>query len=159
MSQLEVREAHEHEAAQIFMVTDRAIRRSAAGYYDSPALDAWASGGSEEGVRRTIRRAHVVVGVIDGAVVGWSALIGEEVDQLYVDPDRGGRGVARQLYEAIERTARTGGLKRLTAIASLRAAPAFERFGFTERQRLNWHFNGQTFAVVSMTKELDQTAG
>jgi hypothetical protein len=108
VSQLEVRQAHEHEAAQIFTVTDGAIRRSAAGYYDPPALDTWASGGSEEGVRRIIRRAHVVVGVIDGAVVGWSALLGE----------------------------------------------GFERFGFTERQRLNRNFNGQTFAVVSMTKEL-----
>lgn len=158
MSQLEVRQAHELEAAQILVVTQRAIRESAAGYYDPAALDAWASGRSEEGVRQTIRAAHVIVGVIDGAVAGWTALVGDDVDQLYVDPDHGGTGVARQLYAAVERRARTAGLRRLTATASLRAAPAFQRFGFTERQRLNRDFNGRRFVVVSMAKELDQTA-
>ena len=46
------------------------------------------------------------VATVGEAVVGWANLDGNEVDQLYVDPDAGGQGVARRLYETIKALAR-----------------------------------------------------
>lgn len=93
---------------------------------------------------------------MDRAILGWANLDGDEVDQLYVDPDAGGQGVARRLYEAVEQLARNSGLVELRAVASLRAEPFFRRFGFRELTRHERIFNGQTFTVISMTKDLDE---
>jgi len=96
------------------------------------------------------------VATVGEAVVGWANLDGDEVDQLYVDPDAGGQGVARRLYETIEALARANGLDQLTAVASLRAEPAFHRFGFREVDTDQVAFNGHTFTVVRMAKHLDR---
>lgn len=93
--------------------------------------------------------------VIGGQVVGWANLDGAEVDQLYVDPDHSGVGVARRLYETIEARARAHGTKRLTAVASLRAVPVFRRFGFTEVRRDDRSYNGRTYRVADMAKRLE----
>lgn len=136
-------------------VIDRAIRQSAADVYPPEAVHAWADGGSEEKVGRMITTTDAFVATVDGAVVGWANLDAEEVGQLYVDPDVGGRGVARRLYEAVEGLACARGLTRVTAVASLRAEPAFRRFGFLELARDDRQFNGHSFRVAHMAKCLD----
>ena len=88
--------------------------------------------------------------------MGWANLDGAEVDQLYVDPDHGGVGVARRLYETIEDLARAEGQPLLTAVASLRAIPVFRRFGFTEVRREGRSYNGRTFRVAAMIKPLSE---
>lgn len=155
MGQVEIRRAVPVDAAAIRRVVDRAIRLSAAGVYPPDALDAWATGGSQEQVQQTISTGEALVAAVDGAIVGWAVFDGDEVDQLYVDPSVGGRGVARRLYEALEQRARANGLKQLTAVASLRAEPVFHRFGFTTLERAERRFNTHTFEVVHMAKRLD----
>lgn len=135
---------------------ERAIRVSAVALYPASAVAAWASGRTDEGVRRMIGDTDGFVATVDRAIVGWANLDGNEVDQLYVDPDAGGQGVVRRLYEAVERLARNNGLVELRAVASLRAEPAFRRFGFREVARQERFFNGETFTVVHMTKDLDE---
>ena len=53
------------------------------------------------------------------------------VDFAYIRPRHQGRGLFRQLYDAIEAHARSGGATRLGVHASLMARPAFEAVGFT----------------------------
>jgi putative acetyltransferase len=89
-----------------------------------------------------------------GQVVGFSNLEEADVDQLYVDPDLDGKGVARKLYDAVESEAIKRGVADLTATASLRAIPAFLSFGFVERARIARPFNGATFEVAQMVKDL-----
>ena len=135
-------------------VRQRAIRESAAGLYDSDALEAWARGASEDELRAKIATTAGFVAVVGGEVVGWASLDGSEVDQLYVDPDHGGMGVARRLYAAIETLARTHGAAQLTAVASLRAIPVFRRFGFAEVRREDRAYDGYTYSVATMDKRL-----
>lgn len=151
-----VRGAVPADAAAVRGVIERAIRVSAAGVYPADAVEAWASGRTVAAVRRMIEGTDGFVAVANEAIVGWANLAGDEVDQLYVDPDAGGRGVARGLYEAVEHRARDNGVGDLTAVASLRAEPAFRRFGFREVARDERTFLGQTFSVVCMTKRLDE---
>jgi GNAT superfamily N-acetyltransferase len=101
-----------------------------------------------------IERSFSVVCVAGDRVVGFSNLAGQEVDQLYVDPGVGGRGVARALYRAVEQEALARGLAYVTVTASLRAAPVFARFGFVAVEQVDRRFNGQVFAVVRMRKQL-----
>ena len=102
-----VRRAVPADAAAVRRVIDRAIRVSAAGVYPVGAVEAWAGGGTVEAVRRMIEDTEGLVATVDRAIVGWANLVGNEVDQLYVNPDAGGQGVARRLYEAVEQPART----------------------------------------------------
>jgi len=150
----DVRRASGEDAPAVHEVRQRAIRESATGLYDVDALEAWASGGSEDELRRKITTTAAFVAVARGQVVGWATLDGAEVEQLYVDPDHGGAGLAWHLYKTIEDLARTHGVPRLTAVASLRAVPVFRRFGFTEVRREDRSFSGHTFEVADMVKRL-----
>lgn len=135
---------------------ERAIRTLAAQTYPPDAVEAWASGGTLAAVERMIGQTYAFVATFDEIVAGWANLDGEEVDQLYVDPDAAGRGLARRLCEAVEQSARLDGLPELRAVASLRAEPVFRQFGFREAAREERAFNGHIFEVVRMAKRLDQ---
>jgi putative acetyltransferase len=150
----EVRRAAVSDTHAVHVVRQRAIRESAAGLYDPDALEAWASGGSEDELRRKIATTAAFVAVVDEHAIGWASLDGAEVDQLYVDPGHGGIGVARCLYEAIEDLARARGAPRLTAVASLRAVSVFRRFGFTEVRIGDRSYDGHIFRVADMVKPL-----
>ena len=54
-----------------------------------------------------------MAGFANVALDGIGTLQHGEVDQLFVTPDHGGRGVARLLLHAVERAAREHGLARL----------------------------------------------
>jgi len=118
------------------------VRRvSGVGVYSAEAVEAWASGRTVEDVRRMIETAYGLVANVEQAVVGWANLDGGEVDA-------GGQRVARCLYETIEQLARDDGIVQLSAVASLRAEPAFRRFGFREVASYEQIFNGHVFTVV-----------
>ncbi len=143
MGELLVRRATTGDAAAVRDVIERAIRGSAASLYSPTQIEAWASGGSRHGVHRMIEETVSFVAEADGAVVGFTNLDGGDVDQLYVDPEVGGRGVARAPYGAVEEEARRRRIRTPTATASLRAVPAFVRFGFAALERSERPFNGE----------------
>jgi putative acetyltransferase len=149
-----VRRARADDAAGIRAVIVEAIRGSAAEFYSPEQIAAWSDPVNEPHVLEMIERTFAVVAVVADRVVGFSNLDGQEVDQLYVDPGMGGRGVARALYQAIEREAVARRLADVSATASLRAAPVFARFGFAVVERFERRYNGQTFAVVRVRKQL-----
>ena len=156
MSGPTVRRALPAVAEAVTRLIERAIRISTAGVYPAEAVEAWATGRTAEAVRAMIEVTDGFVAIVGEVVVGWANLDGDEVDQLYVDPDAGGQGVARRLYETIEALARANGLDQLRAVASLRAEPAFRRFGFREVGTDQVAFNGLPFTVVRMAKHLDR---
>jgi len=153
-----MRRASATDAEAVRTVNERAIRVSAQGFYTPDQIEAWAGPLRSEAATWMIDHTPVFVAVAGQRVIGFANLVEAtgDVDQLYVDPDHGGRGVARALYEAVERHARSIGLRRLTTTASMRAASAFERFGFTRVEPFDRFFNGSNFAVVAMVKDLIQ---
>ncbi|WP_223205927.1 GNAT family N-acetyltransferase [Streptomyces xanthii] len=65
----------------------------------------------------------------DGAVTGLLVLDGGELDQLYVDPDRQGRGLGGRLL-ALAKELRPDGLDLWTFQVNARARAFYERHGF-----------------------------
>jgi GNAT superfamily N-acetyltransferase len=65
----------------------------------------------------------------DGSIVGLMALDGEDVDQLYLRPDRLGRGIGSRLIELAKRR-RPQGLALYTFQVNLGARRFYERHGF-----------------------------
>jgi putative acetyltransferase len=153
-SEVLIRRAIDDDAIAVREVVERAIRESAAALYSARQIDAWEGGGSRSGVAAMIGGTVAFVAELRGRVVGFANLDGSDVDQMYVDPGFEGRGFARRLYEAVEWEARSRSLDCVTATASLRAVDAFTRFGFNEVRRTERSFNGESFAVVEMNKDL-----
>lgn len=77
-----------------------------------------------------IANGQVIVAEMGGAVVGFAAVVGGELDGLFVEPDFWGMGVGRALVEAAAHEARKRGLS-LTVIANPAARRFYESCGFT----------------------------
>ena len=160
---LRVRRAVLGDAEELHALSTASIRRTAAPYYSGPELEAWVATRSVAGHRRMLEQttAFVVVDETDD-VAGFAtialqptgALVRGEVDQLFVSPEQGGRGVARLLLATIEAAARDAGIATLTTHASWRAVPIFERLGFSRVEVETVHIGDQVLTRVLMRKRL-----
>jgi len=135
-----VRAAVPEDAGPTAELSREAILRSAAEHYTSGQRQAWASRRTAAAHRRMIEETtamvavdgEVVVGFVSVALAPTGALVAGEVDQLFVHPDHGGRGLALLLLTAAETAAREAGLTELVTHASWRAVPVFARAGFEQ---------------------------
>ncbi|HSQ99798.1 MAG TPA: GNAT family N-acetyltransferase [Sphingomicrobium sp.] len=75
-----------------------------------------------------IANGQVIVAEISGQIAGFAALVGGELDGLFVEPDLWGQGVGRALVEAAVHEARRRGLA-LKVIANPRARRFYEHCG------------------------------
>ena len=152
--QVTVRQALPDDAADLYSLSLRAIRLSASPHYTAEQLEAWAGARSVEQHRALIEHTRTLVGVCDGRSAGftsvalepWGTLERGEVDQLFVDPAFGGRGVARALLTEAE------SLGARVTHASWRAAPVFERYGYVREEVETVHLDGQTLTRVRMRR-------
>ena len=77
-----------------------------------------------------IANGQVIVAEIDGLIVGFAAVVGGELDGLFVEPDLWGSGIGRALVDAATDEARNRGLA-LKVIANPRARRFYEHCGFS----------------------------
>jgi GNAT superfamily N-acetyltransferase len=77
-----------------------------------------------------IANGQVIVAQIDGDIAGFAALVGGELDGLFVEPDLWGSGIGRALVDAATHEARKRGLA-LKVIANPRARRFYENCGFS----------------------------
>jgi putative acetyltransferase len=126
------------DVEDLVRVSRAAIEVSAVEHYAAEQRTAWADRRTIEFHRTLLGETHTVVAVIDDVVAGFVSvaldatprLVRGEVDQLFVDPAFGGRGIARALLADVDRIATAAGLDELTTHASWRAVPVFERAGY-----------------------------
>jgi GNAT superfamily N-acetyltransferase len=76
-----------------------------------------------------IERGEVFVAEVDGQAAGFVALVGGELDGLFVEPDRWRQGIGKALVEAAVHEARRRGLS-VTVIAEPAAQGFYEKSGF-----------------------------
>lgn len=77
-----------------------------------------------------IANGQVIVADVDGKVVAFAAVVGGELDGLFVEPDLWGGGIGRVLVDAATHEARKRGLA-LKVIANPRARRFYEICGFS----------------------------
>jgi len=76
-----------------------------------------------------IERGEVLVAEIEGGIAGFAAMVGGELDGLFVEPELWRRGLGASLVEAATHEARREGLS-LTVIANPAARTFYEKCGF-----------------------------
>lgn len=77
-----------------------------------------------------LANGQVIVAELAGEIAGFAAVVGGELDGLFVEPDLWGGGIGRALVDAAVHQARRRGLS-LTVIASPRAQGFYESCGFS----------------------------
>jgi GNAT superfamily N-acetyltransferase len=77
-----------------------------------------------------IANGQVIVAEVNGEVAGFAAVVGGELDGLFVEPDLWGQGVGRALVDAATHEARKRGLT-LKVIAAPGTRRFYESCGFT----------------------------
>ncbi|HLO18903.1 MAG TPA: GNAT family N-acetyltransferase [Sphingomicrobium sp.] len=77
-----------------------------------------------------IANGQVIVAEIAGEIAGFAAVVGGELDGLFVEPDLWGQGIGRTLVDAAVHEARRRGLA-LRVTANPRARRFYESCGFS----------------------------
>jgi haloacetate dehalogenase len=164
MDDVAVRPAHEDDVDALYRLGLAAIDQSAAGHYDERQRRAWAARRSRDGHARMVRETTTLVAEIRGEPAGFASvavrpvggLQAGEVDQLFVDPRHGGRGVARALLRAVERAAAAAGLAELVTHASQRAVPVFEALGYRRVEVETVDLDGVMLTRTLMRRAVDR---
>ena len=94
--------------------------------------------------------AQTWVALDDGRIVAVLTLDGDDLDQLYVDPDVAGRGVGSTLVD-LAKDLRPGGLALWTFQTNLRAQAFYQAHGFVEVRRTDGAENEERAPDVRMT--------
>lgn len=157
-----VRRASEEDAEALHRLALAAIEQSAAGHYDDVQRNAWAGRRTAEGHARLIRDTTTFVAVVGLEPAGFACValqpVGElqagEVDQLFVHPRYGGRGIARRLLTGVEQAAAAAGLTELVTHASWRAVPVFEALGYRRVEVETVQMDGVTLTRTLMQRTI-----
>ena len=94
-----------------------------------------------------IANGQVIVAELDGEVAGFAAIVGGELDGLFVEPDLWGRGIGRALVDAATHEARNRGLA-ISVVANPRARRFYEHCGFSVEDEVQTRFG----PALRMTK-------
>jgi putative acetyltransferase len=126
--------------------------------YTEAQQASWAAAADEEEFATKLAGELTLVATIAGAPVGFISLKGtDHVDMLYVHPSVARQGVAKALYDALERLAAARGAKQLTIDASDTARPFFESRGFDAQHRNTISLGGEWLGNTHMRKRLAKT--
>ncbi len=146
------------EIVGLFYETVRSVNRAD---YTEEQVEAWAPRVPDAGewhARMAGRRT--LVAEEGDEVVGFVELEDDgHLDMLYLRKDAVGRGVARLLYDEVEREALTQGLGRIFTEASITARPFFERRGFKVVREQTVSRRGVGMTNFVMEKYLRSDAG
>ena len=86
-----------------------------------------------------IANGQVIAAELDGRIVGFAAVVGGELDGLFVEPDLWGRGIGRALVDAATHKARNFGVA-LSVTANPSARRFYESCGFSLEGEVSTRF-------------------
>lgn len=169
---MELRDARPSDAEAIRTIHRTAIEVLGGQAYGQDQVEAWATGTESADYTTTIAAedSAMIVGEIDGAIVGFGSLnlgsptgyhadVDAEITGVYVHPEHSRRGVGTRLCRELERRARERDAEVLGLQASLNAVQFYRANGYERVRELEHEFSshadtGSTGTVVEMKKRL-----
>jgi putative acetyltransferase len=156
--QVTVRTYEPRDAAGLADVFYRSVREVARSDYTDDQVKAWVPGPlnvEREHLRSSDGRLVLVAADERDRVVAFTDLEPDgHIDRLFCAPEAVGRGIASQLYDALEAAALEQGIGRLFTEASELARRFFERKGFVVLERQDKILRGVPIHNYRMAKTL-----
>ncbi|WP_332861497.1 GNAT family N-acetyltransferase [Janthinobacterium svalbardensis] len=134
-----------------------AVRVSCATHYAPEQIAVWTASPVPPAYAAMLAAGGGIVAMQGDIIAGYAMLDADkqEVDAVFVDPERAGLGIGKCLLAALEQQARQRGIVRLQLSASLNAEPFYRAAGFVAlRAEAYAHPSGISLASVAMEKEL-----
>jgi putative acetyltransferase len=127
-----VRRASLDDAQAICDVHIRSIRELCARDYTPQQIESWTRYKSADNYRRgmTERGEAIFVAEIDGRIIGFASLEGDEITSVYVGPEGVGHGAGRALVEAAESHARDAGIEKIRLRSTLTSIGFYLHMGY-----------------------------
>ncbi|KLK92785.1 GCN5 family acetyltransferase [Microvirga vignae] len=123
--------------------------------YSEAQQEAWMMQSEEEDFAEKLAKDLTLVATIEGAAVGFIALKGNELIELFhVHPTVAGQGIGTMLYDAVEKLATARGAARLVAEVSDNAQPFFQKQGFQPQRRNTLSLGDEWLGTTTMEKRL-----
>jgi len=147
------------DEAKLAAIFHSAIHQIAAQHYTADQVNAWAPRVPDESrfrARGTDGRTLLVAVDVDDEPLAYGDVEADgHIDHLFCRPDAAGSGITTELYEALEKTARTRGITTLFTEASEPAMRFFSRRGFQVIERNDFEIGGVPIHNFRMKKRLE----
>lgn len=141
-----IRPYQDGDAEALAAVFERAVRMIGARDYSPAQIEAWIGDALRRDVFRERmadgRRCWVALDAGDRVTAFVDLEADGHIDFLFADPDVAGRGVASDLLDVLERTARDGGMARLYVEASEAARRFLVKRGYRVERRRDFEIRG-----------------
>lgn len=150
---MDIRDARPEDADAIRAVHTQAVERLCSADYSAAEISGWVGARAVRGGWST--KGTRVVATEGGAVVGFAALVEDEIHAVYVHPEHARRGVGSALLEHLETAAAACDVRALHLSSSLTAVPFYTAHGY-QRVCDSTHTlrSGVVIRCVEMVKEL-----
>lgn len=149
---LDYEESMLNEMMQLFYNTVHTVN---AKDYRKDQLNGWAPLHTDKKFwEQRLKKNICKVAFLNDTMVGFTELVDEHVDTLYVHKDFQRQKIAASLFDEILHIAELKKYDVLTTEASITARPFFEAFGFRVTQVKKKLYNGRDFTNFKMTKDL-----
>lgn len=161
--EITIRGYQPRDAVALAEVFYRSVREVAIAAYSAEQVQAWApeerrAAGSIRTWADDGRLVLVAADEHDHPVAFIDLEPDGHIDHLFCAPEAAGRGIAAQLYQAVQAAAREQGITRFYTEASELARPFFERRGFAVVARQDLVIRGVPMHNYKMTGELPAPA-
>ncbi|GHH51043.1 GNAT family N-acetyltransferase [[Pseudomonas] boreopolis] len=148
------RAGHGGDVDALWALRTRCVRELCSSHYPPEAIAPWAASPPPAHYPELLAQGGCIVAEdASGRLLGYGVLDreGNEIDALFVDPDRGGQGIGQALMQRL--LARADRARELVVSASLNAVPFYRRVGFVvEREERYPHPCGVALASVRMRR-------
>lgn len=142
------------DVATLWALRTRCVRETCSSHYPAEVIAPWSASPPPAQYARLLEQGGCVVAEDgEGALLGFGVFDrnANEVDALFVDPDRGGRGIGQALMQRL--LAMADRTRDVVLSASLNAVPFYQRQGFSSvREELYPHPSGVALASVTMRR-------
>ncbi|MEG0186593.1 MAG: GNAT family N-acetyltransferase [Stenotrophomonas sp.] len=142
------------DVATLWALRTRCVRELCSSHYRPEVIAPWSASPPPVQYAALLGQGGCVVAEdAQGGLLGFGVFdaAGNEVDALFVDPDRGGQGVGQALMQRL--LAMADPLRDVVLSASLNAVPFYQRQGFiAEREEAYPHPSGVALASVKMRR-------
>lgn len=138
----------------LWALRTRCVRETCSSHYPAEVIAPWSASPAPAQYTRLLEQGGCVVAEdVQGALLGFGVFdaSGNEVDALFVDPDRGGQGIGQALMQHLLDMADRS--CDVVLSASLNAVPFYQRQGFISMGEEAYpHPSGVALASVSMRR-------